>query len=250
MNKNRLNQLNGAVQVDRLVDTAVKIIEIPSPTLSAKPAADKLAEILSEDGFEVERPDANWPESPAVVVLFDSGQPGRTLQFNGHLDTVHLPFVPPRVEDGKIYGSGASDMKGGIAAMCEALRILRDTGLLKSGKILLTAHDHHESPWGDGRQVKALIEEGYVGDGVLIPEYLAECLPVIGRGMAILGVNICRDGEPVHEVQGGLEKPSVIGAGAELIRRLCALDKKLMKLTPPGGARKCIYRAGKFGRDL
>lgn len=241
MDKNLLVQLNSAIQVDRLVDTAVKIIGIPSPTLCAMGAADKLAEILKEDGFKVERPEANWPESPAVLVRYESGQPGKTLQFNGHLDTVHLPFVEPRVEDGKLYGSGASDMKGGVAAMCEALRILRDTGLLKSGQILLTAHDHHEAPWGDGRQVIALIDEGYVGDGVLIPEYLSECLPVLGRGMAILEVSITREGEPVHEVQGGLEQPSVISAGAELIGRFNELDKQLTHLTHPLGTRESIF---------
>ena len=241
MSNSLQDQLNAAIQVERLVDTAVKIIGIPSPTLSAKGAADKLEEILEEDGFTVERPDANWPESPAVFVSYDSGQPGKTLQFNGHLDTVHLPFVEPRVEDGKLYGSGASDMKGGVAAMCEALHVLRDTGLLKSGKIILTAHDHHEAPWGDGRQVKALIDQGYVGDGVLIPEYLAHCLPVLGRGMAIFEVSITREGKPVHEVQGGLEQPSVIAAGADLITRFMELDKQLTKLTHPLGARESIF---------
>lgn len=234
-------KLNEAVQIERLIDTAVKLIGIPSPTLSTKSVADKLAEILEEDDFRVKRPEANWPESPAVFVTYDSGQPGRTLQFDGHLDTVHLPYVEPRVEKGKLYGSGASDMKGGIAAMCEALRIIRDTGLLKSGKIILTAHDHHEAPWGDGRQVKALIEEGFVGDGVLIPEYHCESLPVLGRGMAILEVSIMREGLPVHEVQGGLEQPSVIAAGANLITRFTELNKQLVKLSHPLGASESIF---------
>jgi acetylornithine deacetylase/succinyl-diaminopimelate desuccinylase-like protein len=241
VSKHIQEKLSSAINIERLVDTAVKLIGIPSPTLSAKPAADKLAEILEEDGFNVERPNANWPESPAVFVSYDSGQPGKTLQFNGHLDTVHLPFVEPRVENGILYGSGASDMKGGVAAMCEALRILRDSGLFKFGKIILTAHDHHEAPWGDGRQVKALIDQGYVGDGVLIPEYLSHCLPVLGRGMAIFEVSIKREGIPVHEVQGGLEQPSVIAAGADLITRFRELDKQLTKLTHPLGARESIF---------
>jgi len=84
---------------------------------------------LTADGFAVERPVADWPESPAVVTRLETGRPGPTLQFNGHLDTVPLPFVPPTVEQGLIRGSGASDMKGGLAAACEALRICRDTGL-------------------------------------------------------------------------------------------------------------------------
>ena len=115
------------VNHQRLLDTAMALIEVPSPTCSAGAVADQLASLLQDDGFEVERPVANWPEAPAVVVRFATDQPGRVLQFDGHLDTVHLPFVPPRHEHGNLYGSGASDMKGGIAAFVEALRVLRDT---------------------------------------------------------------------------------------------------------------------------
>ena len=119
-------RINSAIRPDRLLDLAVKLVEVPSPTRDGKAVADRLAAILAEDGFAVERPDAGWPQAPAVVARYDTGRPGRTLQFNGHLDTVHLPFVPPRVEAGILYGSGASDMKGGMAAMCEAMRALRD----------------------------------------------------------------------------------------------------------------------------
>src|SRR5437763_17037189 len=93
-----MQQIGSAVKPDRLLDLAVKLVEVPSPTRDGRAVADRLASILAEDGFSVERPNAGWPQAPAVVARFDSGRPGRTLQFNGHLDTVHLPFVPPRVE--------------------------------------------------------------------------------------------------------------------------------------------------------
>ena len=236
-----VERVRSSIDVDRLVATAVALVEAPSPTRSAKPAADRLAAILTEDGLEVERPEADWPESPAVVARLKSGRPGRTLQFNGHLDTVHLPFVPPRVENGVIHGSGAADMKGGIAAMCAAARALRDTGALPGGEILITAADHHEAPWGDQRQLKALIEAGYMGDGVLIPEYVFDCLPVMGRGMAILDVLITREGPPLHEVRGGLEQPSVIAAGADLVQRFEQLDQQLAEITHPFGDRESVF---------
>src|SRR5439155_9155096 len=219
--------IDSAIRPDRLLDLAVKLVEVPSPTRDGRAVADRLASLLAEDGFAVERPNAGWPQAPAVVARFDTGRPGRTLQFNGHLDTVHLPFVPPRVEAGILYGSGASDMKGGIAAMCEAMRALRDAGVLPGGRILVTAHDLHESPWGDGSQVDGLIDRGFLGDGVLLPEYLSDPLPVVGRGLAILEARITRDGQPVHEVMGGIEQPSVIHAGAELVRRMAELDMSL-----------------------
>lgn len=234
-------KIRSSIKAERLTDLAVKLVEVPSPTRSAGKVADRLAEILSDDGFKVLRIAAGWENAPAVVARLDSGQPGRTIQFNGHLDTVHLTFVPPRIEGGKLHGSGASDMKGGIAAMCEAARAVRDCGALTAGAILITAHDLHESPWGDGSQVDGLIDAGFVGDGVLLPEYLAEPLPIIGRGLAVLKAKLTRDGEPVHEVLGGSEQPSVIAAGAELIRRLGQLDRALALKTHPMAGRESLF---------
>jgi acetylornithine deacetylase/succinyl-diaminopimelate desuccinylase-like protein len=241
-NADLVARMRSAVQRERLLDTAIKLIEVPSPTRSGGAAADRLEGILRAEGFEVERPVAGWPEAPAVAVRWQTGRAGRTLQFNGHLDTVHLPFVPPRVADGVLYGSGASDMKGGIAAMVEALRVLRDLDCLPAGGVLLTAHDLHESPWGDGSQIDNLIAEGYVGDAVLLPEYLCDRLPVVGRGLAILQVTIAREGVPQHEVLGGIEQPSVIVAGANLVLKFADLDRRLASLPAhPLGVRESVF---------
>jgi len=228
-----VEKIRSQINPQRLVDTAVALVEVPSPTRSAGAVADRLAEILTADGFAVERPVADWPEAPAVVVRFNTGKPGRILQFDGHLDTVHLLFIPPRVENGVLYGSGSSDMKGGIAAFVEALRVLRDTESLPGGGILLTAHDHHEGPWGDRRQLTALIKAGYVGDGVLLPEYLADRLPVAGRGSVIFEVRIKREGVPVHEVLRPPGLPDVVGTGAELVVRLRELHEKIKQVSAP-----------------
>lgn len=236
-----VQRLAPTIQIDRLLDTAIQLIEVPSPTRDAGAAADRLTGILEHDGFDVERPVGDWPQAPAVAVRYDSGHPGPVLQFDGHLDTVHLPFVPPRVTDGVLTGSGAADMKGGVAAMCEVLRVLRQTGALPRGSILLTAHDLHEAPWGDGRQLNAIIRAGYVGDAVLIPEYLADRLAVTGRGMAVLRVRITRQGAAMHEVLGGLDQPSVITAGARLIGRLAELDRTLAQQVGPGPERDSVF---------
>jgi len=225
--------IRAAVNEERLLSTATALVDVPSPTCSAGACADKLAEILTDDGFVVDRVIADWPEAPAVVVRYDSGKPGRTLQFDGHLDTVHLPFVPARVENGILYGSGASDMKGGIAAFVEALRALRATQTLRSGAILLTAHDHHEGPWGDRRQVNAFLRDGLVGDAVLLPEYLADRLPVAGRGMAIFKITITRPGEPSHEVLRPPNTPDVIQAGAQVLQQLQVLHDRIKAITNP-----------------
>jgi succinyl-diaminopimelate desuccinylase len=220
---------------DRLVERATELVRVPSPTRNAGPVADRFAAILTSDGFEVERVDADWPESPAVVTRLDSGRAGRTLQFNGHLDTVHLPFVEPSVRDDILRGSGASDMKGGVAAFVEAMCVLRETAVLDAGSVLMTAHDHHEGPWGDKRQLKALIRDGYVGDAVLLPEYLAGVLPLRGRGMGIFRVVVTCLGEPIHEVLRPTDLPNVVAAAARITDRLYQLAEDLKARSPGPG---------------
>ena len=233
MNNTLLDRVVQTIDRRRLIDTAVALIEVPSPTRNAGAVADRLAGILADDGFPVQRHDADWPQAPVVIAVLESGRPGPTLQFDGHLDTVHLPYVPPRLEDDTLYGSSSADMKGGIAAALEAMRVLRTLDALPAGKVLLTAHDHHEGPWGDGRQVRAMIREGLVGDAVLLPEYLADPLPVAGRGVAIFQATIRREGAPVHEVLRPPGTPDVVAAGAQLVTRLHAWNEQLKQNSHP-----------------
>lgn len=233
--------LRAAVQRERLLDTALRLIAIPSRTGEAGAVSDELAAILRQDGFAVERPVGGHPKAPAVAARLESGRPGPTLVFNGHLDTVHLPFVEPGVNGDRITGSGSSDMKGGVAAAVEALRVLRDTRTLTRGSILLLAHDLHEAPWGDGGQLNQLIADGYCGDAVLIPEYLNQCVATIGRGMVIWKATISRAGAPVHEVQRLESEPSVIAAAARLVQRLELYEQQIRQRSHPDGGCDSVF---------
>src|SRR5262249_37403421 len=133
------------------------------------------------------------------------------------------------------------DMKGGIAAAVEALRVLREADALPGGGILLTAHDLHESPWGDGSQLNRLIEEGYAGDAVLLPEYLHDRLPVVGRGGLIAKAVLRRPGLPIHEVTRPADEPSVIAAGARLVSRLGELHGKVSARTDPLAGSESVF---------
>ena len=239
-NEAQRNRVFNAVQPQRLLEMARKLIAIPSRTGEAKAVLDCLADIMNVEGLAVERPDGGYPLSPAVAVRLSGKKIGNTLQFNGHLDTVHLPFVPPSMEGDLLRGSGSSDMKAGTAAAVEALLALRDSGALETGAILLTAHDLHETPWGDGRQLNAMIRAGYVGTAVLLPEYLNEVLPVIGRGGLTWKVTVQRPGPPIHEVMRPAE-PNVIAAGAELVRRLLALDAELNRKCDPLAGPESVF---------
>ncbi len=83
------------------------------------------------------------PGRPNVVGVLEGRAPGPTLMFCGHTDTVGVaemaaPFDPVQ-KDGRLYGRGAQDMKGGIAAMLGAARALVEGGGLASGRLIVAA---------------------------------------------------------------------------------------------------------------
>jgi acetylornithine deacetylase/succinyl-diaminopimelate desuccinylase-like protein len=224
----RIESIRSQVRRDRLLDTATRLVSVPSPTGNAGAVLDTLAEMFRADRFPVQREAAGHANAPAVLVRLDSGRAGKCLQFNGHLDVVHLPFVPPRIAGNLLRGSGSCDMKGGTAAAVEALRVLRDGGFLERGTILFVAHDLHEAPWGLGQQLHELIRRGVHGDAVLIPEPLNSNLPVIGRGCATWKVFLRRAGPAVHEVMRPADESSVIAAAGDLVGALGELNERII----------------------
>ncbi len=229
------------IRRDRLLSNAQRLIDAPSPTGQARPALDALARILESEGFSVARPEASHSDAPAVVARLDSGNPGPCIQFNAHLDTVHLPFAPFAIEGPNITGSGAADMKGGTAAAVEAFLALKDANAIELGSVLLTAHDLHEAPWGFGQQLDGLIASGVRGDAVLIPEPLSGHLPIAGRGQACWKITLRRDEPAVHEVMRPANLPDLLTAGATLALILNQLDDELSEQVNKVAGRSSVF---------
>jgi succinyl-diaminopimelate desuccinylase len=133
-----------------LVAFAQALVRIPSVNwlsdgLGEGPAAALVAEQMRRFGWNplVEE---SAPERPNVIALVDGGLPGPTLMFEGHTDVVtegdraawsYDPFGGDIV-DGRLYGRGAADMKGGVAAMLFAAAALASEGRFP-GRLLLAA---------------------------------------------------------------------------------------------------------------
>ena len=100
---------------------------------------------------------------------------GRSLVFNGHIDVVSAeprsewasdPFVAS-VRDGRLYGRGACDMKGGIAAMVFAAETLSSLGVSLDGDLLVATNTDEESSGAGGT---ALVEHGLRADAGVVTE--------------------------------------------------------------------------------
>ncbi|WP_181699802.1 succinyl-diaminopimelate desuccinylase [Chthonobacter albigriseus] len=132
------------------------LIRCPSVTPEEGGALAFLERLLAPAGFAIERPVFAEPGTPDVENLFAAiGTGDRHLVFAGHTDVVppgdparwsHAPFEGA-IEDGVLYGRGAVDMKGGIAAFAAAaLDFIADRGPDFGGRISLLITGDEEGP--------------------------------------------------------------------------------------------------------
>jgi succinyl-diaminopimelate desuccinylase len=98
-----------------LDETLLWLCEIPSPIGEEKELCDRVAERLARQTLA--GPIRRYGNSIVVPIMRkkEAGRPHIALV--GHLDTVRTENGPARVENGRIYGAGASDMKAGLAVM-------------------------------------------------------------------------------------------------------------------------------------
>jgi succinyl-diaminopimelate desuccinylase len=132
---------------DEIAAVCRDLIRIPSenPPGDVTDIARYVEDVLKRWKCDVRRIEPA-PGRVNLVATWDSGRPGKHLVFNGHLDTFpagpldlwqHDPFAGD-VEEGRLYGRGAIDMKGGVTASLFAFRFLPEFGEGLGGKASLT----------------------------------------------------------------------------------------------------------------
>jgi acetylornithine deacetylase len=208
---------------DELVSLAGDLIafdttarDVGDPARDEVALQEYLARRLSAAGAETDlwEPDARAMEGRPLVPpgLDFAGRPqlvarrpgdpgGRSLVFNGHIDVVSAeprqawtsdPFQP-EVRDGNLYGRGACDMKGGVAAMVFALETLASQGVALRGDLLVATDTDEESSGAGG---SALVEHGLKADAGIVTEPTGFAVWVACRGSEYGVVRV--PGRPGH----------------------------------------------------
>src|SRR5208337_367481 len=97
-------------------------------------------EFVRESGHRMVRKNRNYTGRPNLIATLSGSGRGRSLLFNGHMDTVpagrarwsESPWSGA-VRDGRVYGRGSFDMKGGLAAQFAVLCAMKRAGLRLGG---------------------------------------------------------------------------------------------------------------------
>jgi acetylornithine deacetylase len=201
-----------ARHVDRnwLMETLGALVRIPSVTGNEDAAQGWVAKTLTELGAEVDvwqvEPEAlaGEPGYPGARVTaprlnavgnFRGTGGGPTLILNGHIDTVtagdegrwaHPPFGA-EVVGNRLYGRGATDMKGGLIAILGAARAIRQAGIRLRGSLQVQSVIGEED---GGIGAFAALKRGHIGDAVIICEPTQLAVIPVHAGVTIFRITV------------------------------------------------------------
>jgi len=187
-----------------------------------------VADALEHLGLEVFRHEPE-PGRISVVGRLRGSRPGRSLMLNAHADTVDVagmdePFSGD-IRDGRLYGRGAYDMKGGLAAMMAAVKALAGAGRPHAGVFLLAAVADEEYASLGTQDLVAR----YHPDGAIVTEPTALDICLAHKGFAWFEVTT--RGRAAHGSRFDLGVDANMRMG-RVLAELDLLEKELRARTP------------------
>jgi len=203
-------------ELEQIISDLVAINSVNPDLVPAAPGeaeiAHYIAHWLEKAGLEVQLVES-VPGRPNVVGIARGAGGGKTLLLNGHMDTVGAGGMPhphqPVIRDGRLYGRGAYDMKGGLAACMWAAAATRKQRL--SGDVIFTAViDEEYASLGTQELAKR-----FHADGAIVAEFTELQLILAHRGFVWLEIETI--GRAAHGSRPDLGVDAIVKMGKVLV---------------------------------
>jgi len=233
-----------------LIDLCCRLIQAKgeNPPGDVSKVASVAEHFLQNEAISHERFESTKGHTSVVASI---GKRKPTLILCGHLDVVpagdvsRWTFHPYKAEvrDGKILGRGATDMKGGAAAMLMATAVLKDFEDALSGRVVVASVSDEEAP-GPGGASWLLENKKLSGDACLITEptgYLEGDYSIVAGERGACWLKITAQGKPSHGSRPMLGKSAILML-TNFLPKLKILEESAVKI--PNGANSLI-RGGK-----
>jgi len=213
-------------RVDEKGDVAISFLQdlIRTPSFSGEEA--EISTLISEKAQKLGFDEVNQDLLYDVMMVIKGDDKGNSLLFNGHIDQVPCgdmvePYSgklmygePLGVDESVVYGRGASDMKAAVAAAIMAGSVLKDLDINLRGDYKIAAVSQEEA---GGVGTKATINDGFLGDVVIIGEATNLNLALGHRGMIFSSVVV--QGKSCHASDPNLGINAICKA-VDLINRI------------------------------
>ncbi len=234
-----------------------KILKEMGASVSREPVTEEIIQRgLSE--FSEGNPGHNYTDYKRdnLAGRFKGGK-GRSLIFNGHVDTMPAgeislwetdPWTPTE-KSGKIYGLGSADMKGGLMASVMAVKLLQDAGIDLPGDVTILSVVDEE---GGGNGSLAAMLAGHRADAAVVCEHTADSLIVAHMGFIFFQVDV--SGVALHSGRKW-DGVNAIDKAVLLMQALKDLENKwLLKykhpLLPPPNLNVGVISGGSAGSTV
>ncbi|MCI9166019.1 MAG: YgeY family selenium metabolism-linked hydrolase [Oscillospiraceae bacterium] len=209
---------------ERLIAFCQEAIRIPSPSGQEKGVAELMKRKMEEYGFD----EVIIDRFGSVLGKIHGKRPGRTVLMDGHIDNVDVIDAPQwkhdpfggEIDGGRIYGRGASDMKGSVTAMISAAaHLAEDTDRDFAGTVCVSCTVHEECFEGvSSREISRLARP----DFVIIGEATSTTVKIGQRGRA----------EVVVETGGVSCHSSNPEKGVNAVYHMMAVIEEIRKIVP------------------
>ncbi|MCU7891670.1 MAG: M20/M25/M40 family metallo-hydrolase [Candidatus Thiodiazotropha sp. (ex Ustalcina ferruginea)] len=227
MNENLIAKAIDQIDRDRLVQLVIDLTNIPSPTGYEGDMARAVHEVLEGSGFDATLQPIGDERYNAVGRLRGAGG-GKSIMFNGHLDTSFGPEQAHRgigyeckgtlIDDEWIYGMGTFNMKSAMATYVVATESIRKAGIRLGGDVVIAgvAGEIEKSPvnefegrkyQGYGVGTKFAITHGAVADFCILGE--PTNMMLIPRHCGTTWLKITVPGHLIHTAWSDVDKNAI-----------------------------------------